>query len=88
MGDFSTGLALAYGIMLALFIRERTGVGQEVDASGTSERLRERVGSRCVLNHAVVRAVMADSIVVTALPPSKIERKRLVPGYFGKCSRI
>ena len=25
MGDFSTGLALAYGIMLALFIRERTG---------------------------------------------------------------
>ncbi len=33
MGDFSTGLALAYGIMLALFIRERTGVGQEVDAS-------------------------------------------------------
>ncbi len=33
MGDFSSGLALAYGIMLALFIRERTGVGQEVDAS-------------------------------------------------------
>ena len=33
MGDFSTGLALAYGIMLALFIRERNGVGQEVDAS-------------------------------------------------------
>jgi len=33
MGDFSTGLALAYGIVLALFIRERTGVGQEVDAS-------------------------------------------------------
>jgi crotonobetainyl-CoA:carnitine CoA-transferase CaiB-like acyl-CoA transferase len=33
MGDFSTGLALAYGIMLALFIRERTGLGQKVDAS-------------------------------------------------------
>lgn len=33
MGDFSTGLALAYGIMTALFVRERTGVGQEVDAS-------------------------------------------------------
>ena len=33
MGDFSTGLALAYGIMLALFIRERSGLGQEVDAS-------------------------------------------------------
>lgn len=33
MGDFSAGLALAYGIMLALFIRERHGVGQEVDAS-------------------------------------------------------
>jgi crotonobetainyl-CoA:carnitine CoA-transferase CaiB-like acyl-CoA transferase len=33
MGDFSTGLALAYGIMLALFIRERIGVGQAVDAS-------------------------------------------------------
>jgi crotonobetainyl-CoA:carnitine CoA-transferase CaiB-like acyl-CoA transferase len=33
MGDFSTGLALAYGIVLALFSRERTGVGQEVDAS-------------------------------------------------------
>ena len=33
MGDFSTGLALAYGIMLALFIRERSGIGQAVDAS-------------------------------------------------------
>jgi crotonobetainyl-CoA:carnitine CoA-transferase CaiB-like acyl-CoA transferase len=33
MGDFSTGLALAYGIVLALFSRERTGVGQEVEAS-------------------------------------------------------
>jgi crotonobetainyl-CoA:carnitine CoA-transferase CaiB-like acyl-CoA transferase len=33
MGDFSTGLALAYGIMLALFVRQRSGVGQEVDAS-------------------------------------------------------
>jgi crotonobetainyl-CoA:carnitine CoA-transferase CaiB-like acyl-CoA transferase len=33
MGDFSAGMVLAYGIMLALFIRERTGVGQEVDAS-------------------------------------------------------
>ena len=33
MGDFSSGLALAYGIMLALFIRERTGEAQKVDAS-------------------------------------------------------
>lgn len=33
MGDFTTALTLAYGIMTALFIRERTGVGQEVDAS-------------------------------------------------------
>lgn len=33
MGDFSSGLALAYGIMLALFIRERTGEAQQVDAS-------------------------------------------------------
>ena len=33
MGDFSSGLALAYGVMLALFIRERTGVAQAVDAS-------------------------------------------------------
>jgi len=32
-GDYPTGMCLAYGIMLALFIRERTGVGQEVDAS-------------------------------------------------------
>jgi len=32
-GDNMTGLSLAYGIMTALFIRERTGVGQEVDAS-------------------------------------------------------
>ena len=31
--DFITGLSLALGIMTALFIRERTGVGQEVDAS-------------------------------------------------------
>ncbi len=33
MGDFSSGLALTYGIMLALFIRERTGVAQAVDTS-------------------------------------------------------
>ena len=33
MGDFSTGMTLAYGIMLALFVRQRSGVGQEVDAS-------------------------------------------------------
>ena len=31
--DYLAGLALAFGIMTALFIRERTGVGQEVDAS-------------------------------------------------------
>ena len=33
MGDFSAGLALAYGVVLALFIRERTGVAQAVDTS-------------------------------------------------------
>jgi crotonobetainyl-CoA:carnitine CoA-transferase CaiB-like acyl-CoA transferase len=32
-GDNVVGLSLAYGIMTALFIRERTGVGQEVDVS-------------------------------------------------------
>jgi len=32
-GDHVTGLALAYGVMTALFVRERTGIGQEVDAS-------------------------------------------------------
>ena len=31
--DFITGMTLAYGIMTALLIRERTGVAQEVDAS-------------------------------------------------------
>jgi crotonobetainyl-CoA:carnitine CoA-transferase CaiB-like acyl-CoA transferase len=31
--DFFTGLSLAYGIMTALYIREKTGEGQEVDAS-------------------------------------------------------
>jgi crotonobetainyl-CoA:carnitine CoA-transferase CaiB-like acyl-CoA transferase len=31
--DFITGLTLAYGIMTALLIRERTGVAQEVSAS-------------------------------------------------------
>ncbi len=31
--DYITGALLAYGIMTALFIREKTGVGQEVDAS-------------------------------------------------------
>ncbi len=31
--DYLTGLSLAYGIMTALFIREKSGVGQEVDAS-------------------------------------------------------
>ncbi|MFC1940638.1 CaiB/BaiF CoA transferase family protein [Chloroflexota bacterium] len=33
MGDHIAGLALAYGIMAALFMRERTGRGQEVDVS-------------------------------------------------------
>jgi crotonobetainyl-CoA:carnitine CoA-transferase CaiB-like acyl-CoA transferase len=32
-GDNVTGMILAYGIMLALFHRERTGEGQEVDVS-------------------------------------------------------
>lgn len=32
-GDRTTALALAYGIMTALFIRERTGVGQDVYTS-------------------------------------------------------
>jgi crotonobetainyl-CoA:carnitine CoA-transferase CaiB-like acyl-CoA transferase len=31
--DFITGMTLAYGIMTALLIRERTGVAQNVDAS-------------------------------------------------------
>jgi len=33
IGDNVAGLALAYGIMTALFHRERTGVGQEIDVS-------------------------------------------------------
>jgi crotonobetainyl-CoA:carnitine CoA-transferase CaiB-like acyl-CoA transferase len=32
-GDNVAALALAYGVMLALFVRERTGLGQEVDIS-------------------------------------------------------
>ena len=32
-GDNLAGVALAFGIMTALFVRERTGVGQEVDLS-------------------------------------------------------
>ncbi|MFC2041693.1 CaiB/BaiF CoA transferase family protein, partial [Chloroflexota bacterium] len=32
-GDYVTGVILAYGIMAALFIRERIGIGQEVDTS-------------------------------------------------------
>jgi crotonobetainyl-CoA:carnitine CoA-transferase CaiB-like acyl-CoA transferase len=31
--DFLTGLSLALGIMTALFVRDKTGVGQEVDVS-------------------------------------------------------
>jgi len=33
IGDNVVALALAYGIMIALFVREKTGVGQEVDVS-------------------------------------------------------
>ena len=33
MGDTVTGLALAYGVMQALYVREKTGVGQAVDVS-------------------------------------------------------
>lgn len=32
-GDSAAALALAYGVMMALFVRERTGVGQDVDVS-------------------------------------------------------
>lgn len=32
-GDNVTGLMLAYGIIMALFVREKTGIGQEVDVS-------------------------------------------------------
>jgi len=32
-GDNLAGLALAYGIMTALFVREKTGVGQEINVS-------------------------------------------------------
>ena len=33
LGDNVAALALVYGIMMALFMRDRTGVGQEVDVS-------------------------------------------------------
>ena len=33
IGDNVVGMALAYGIMQALYLREKTGVGQEVDVS-------------------------------------------------------
>ncbi len=33
LGDGEAGLALACGVMTALFVRERTGIGQEVDVS-------------------------------------------------------
>ena len=33
MGDTITGLALTYGIMQALYVREKTGLGQSVDVS-------------------------------------------------------
>ncbi|MBI1735647.1 MAG: CoA transferase, partial [Candidatus Rokubacteria bacterium] len=33
MGDYLTGMTLAYGILAALLMREKTGAGQEVDAS-------------------------------------------------------
>ncbi|MBT4266889.1 MAG: CoA transferase [Deltaproteobacteria bacterium] len=33
VGDTLTGLALAWGIAIALYVREQTGVGQEVDTS-------------------------------------------------------
>ena len=32
-GDNAAALALTYGVMMALYVRERTGVGQEVDLS-------------------------------------------------------
>jgi len=32
-GDNVAGLALAYGVMMSLFVREKTGVGQEVDVA-------------------------------------------------------
>jgi crotonobetainyl-CoA:carnitine CoA-transferase CaiB-like acyl-CoA transferase len=33
IGDNVVGMALAYGVMQALYVREKTGVGQEVDVS-------------------------------------------------------
>jgi len=33
LGDHVAAMALAYGVMVALFVREKTGIGQEIDLS-------------------------------------------------------
>jgi crotonobetainyl-CoA:carnitine CoA-transferase CaiB-like acyl-CoA transferase len=62
LGDNVAGLALAYGIMTALFLRDRTGVGQEVDVS---------------LFHAGIYALSLDvaGALVTGQDRQQVERK-------------
>ena len=50
VADFSTGIAVAWGVCAALFSRERTGQGQRVDTSLLSTALSVQTGSFMEIN--------------------------------------
>jgi crotonobetainyl-CoA:carnitine CoA-transferase CaiB-like acyl-CoA transferase len=54
MGDMTTGIATLGGIMMALFVRERTGQGQAVDVS--------LLGTGCWVNGTDMQAALADGV--------------------------
>lgn len=72
MADVHSGMVTAYGIMLALFMRERTGVGQYVDSS--------MLDNMIALNE---RMVMLFSI--TGQEPQRGRPRHLYPRTAFKC---
>jgi crotonobetainyl-CoA:carnitine CoA-transferase CaiB-like acyl-CoA transferase len=54
MGDLTTGVTALGGIMMALFVRERTGQGQAVDVS--------LLGTGCWVNGTDMQAALADGV--------------------------
>ena len=78
MGDLTTGIATLGGIMMALFVRERTGQGQAVDVS--------LLGMGCWVNGTDMQAALADGV---GRPRTSRRQRRnpLYNAYAAGCGR-